>query len=138
MRHRCILFVMLAAGSGACTDRSIAHDDEIDVERICSDYCELRERCSPGAPDYVMSCPGSGVFPTCYDDCVMSGGAGKRKDLGRNWTDACRFERADYYDCVVSSTCEEWYQNDGCSGTPVEDRRCGEEDLAYGVCRGSH
>jgi hypothetical protein len=138
MIHRIMLLVLGVSAGVACSDRRVEEHDEVDVQSICSDHCELRETCSPGAPETVAACPGSGVSPTCYDDCLMSGGPGRRKDLGTNWTDSCRFLRADYYECVNALTCDEWYTNAPCTNTPWDQQPCAEENDAYGNCVGRH
>lgn len=133
--------VLIAWAALGCSDRHVEDEDEVDAERICSGYCDLRETCLPGAPGFVTSCPGYDIYPTCHDDCLSSGGPVKDSDLGKNLHGPCRLLRADYYECINALTCEEWYDNAPyavCSDTPPDQQPCWEEADAYGNCVGKH
>lgn len=130
--------VLIAWAALGCSDRHVDDEDEVDAERLCRDACDLVERCWQGAPEFVTSCPGYGVYPTCIDTCLTSGGPVKDSDLGKDWHGPCRELRAEYYECVGALTCEDWYDYAVCSDTPFDARPCWEEEDKEGSCIGRH
>jgi hypothetical protein len=101
-------------------------EEQVDAERLCSDFCERNETCglAPCIEEFEPQ------DESCFDICMDAG--------PHDWNGPCRFLQDEWYACLGALSCTDFHETVGCNDQPLDERPCADETEEYSLCLSEH